>query len=298
MACRQPVIRLWLAFVLLGALTGTATGQSSTTSLLVAEQAASELSRAEGFVPALSAVASDEATLLYPGADIITGRVAIIAFLANQPALEGLVVQWTPLHLEVSGDGTLGVSWGTMSLGERTNGAAGVTNGKYLAAWRRVGDLWRLEAFAPMVPFPGTPVLPAGRAQTDPAAGPSAAADRDFAALGARSGAPVAFEAFAAPDAVTFPGSGLLNRGPVAIRAALEGGPLRTARWEWAPIVAETATSGDLGFTIGRATITVAGPDGDRQAYSKYLSLWRLEGGKGRFLADGGNQRPPGPVQP
>lgn len=298
MVCGRPVIRFGLILALVGALPGTAAAQSSAASLLAAEQAASELSRAEGFVHALSAITSDEATLLYPGADLITGRAAITAFLANQPELEGLVVQWAPLHLEVSGDGTLGVSWGTLSLGIRTDGVAGVTNGKYLAAWRRVGDLWRLAAFAPLVPFPGTPVLPAGRAQTDPAVGPAAAADRDFAAMAARSGAPVAFEAFAAQDAVTFSGSGLLNRGPAAIRAALEGGALRTARWEWAPMVAETATSEDLGFTIGRATITIPGSDGDRQAYSKYLSLWRLEGGKGRFLADGGNQRPPGPVQP
>ena len=292
------LIRFWLVFALVGALAGTAVAQSSAASLLAVELAASELSRAEGFVHALSGTASEEATLLYPGADIITGRAAITAFLANQPELEGLVVQWAPLHLEVSGDGMLGVSWGTMSLGNRTDGAAGVTNGKYLAAWRRVADVWRLEAFAPLVSFPGTPVLPAGRTQTDQAVGPSATADRDFAAMAARSGAPVAFEAFAAADAVTFSGSGLLNRGPAAIRAALEGGALRTARWEWTPIVAETATSGDLGFTIGRATINVPGPDGDRQAYSKYLSLWRLEGGQGHFLADGGNHRPPGPVQP
>ncbi len=298
MGCGQPVSRFWLGLPLIGALAGTATAQSGAASLLAAERAASELSRAEGFVHALSAIASETATLLYPGADIITGRAALTAFLTNQPGLEGLVVQWVPLHLEVSRDGTLGASWGTMSLGNRTDGAAGVTSGKYLAAWRRVGDLWRLAAFAPMVPFPGTPVLPAGQARPDPAAGPSAAADREFAAMAARSGAPVAFEAFAAPDAVTFPGSGLLIRGPAAIRAALEGGGLHTARWEWTPIVAETATTGDLGFTIGRATITIPEADGDRHTYSKYLSLWRLDGGRGRFLADGGNQRPPGSVQP
>lgn len=120
-----------------------------------------------------------------------------------------------------------------------------------------------------------------------------------FALVGALAGTAVAQSSAAPLLAVELAASELSRaEGLAAIRAALEGGALRTTRWEWTPIVAETATSGDLGFTVGRATITVSGPDGDRQACSKYLSLWRLEGGQGHFLANGGNQRPPGLVQP
>lgn len=273
-------------------------GAQPTASLLAAENAASDLSRTMGFAHAISSVAGDGATLVYPGAEILTGRAAITAFLVNQPALESLVIQWSPLHVEVARDGGFGVSWGALSLVSRTGSEAGVVSGRYLAAWKRDGETWRLMAFAPLVTIPGVPVLPTGAASRATASGVFAQADRDFAAMAGRDGAPVAFETFAALDAVTFSGSGVLNRGPAAIRASLEAGSLRSAHWEWAPFVAESATSGDLGFTVGRATIQIESPDGPRVSHSKYLSLWRLENGRGRFLADGGSDRPAGPVQP
>lgn len=295
---RRLVTRLPGWGVLLGALAtaGAAPAQSGP-ALATAERMAAERSRRDGLQHAVAAAAADGIVLLYPGADLIRGRAAVSAWLAAHPALDSLVVQWTPQHIETSADGQFGVSWGVMTVLDRHRPEAGVQFGWYLAAWTRSGAEWRLAAFAPVAPLPPPRDTPAGAVSSD-AQGAFADADRAFAARAAADGAPIAFMAFATRDAVTFSGSGLLNRGPAAIRAALEASPVATARWDWAPIVAETATSGDLGFTAGRATIRLPAEAGGAQVYSKYLSLWRLEDGLPRFLADGGSGRPSGLVQP
>jgi hypothetical protein len=117
-------------------------------------------------------------------------------------------------------------------------------------------------------------------------AGPFISADLAFAKLAGDSGAAVAFERWAAPDAVMVDGTGLLVRGPRAV-GGLVAGP---AAWRWHPVAAGVAESGDLGWTVGEAVI--APPDGAR-IYSKYLTVWRrLPDGSIRFLTDGGNARP------
>ena len=121
-----------------------------------------------------------------------------------------------------------------------------------------------------------------------PASGPLAdyaKADLQFAALAGKSGAPPAFEAFAAPDAVTFYSTGELARGPAGIRRWLGADD---AAWSWRPVAA--GGTADLGFTVGESVIT---PKGESPSYGKYLTLWRrLPGGAIRYIADGGNARP------
>jgi len=119
--------------------------------------------------------------------------------------------------------------------------------------------------------------------------GPFVAADLAFARLAADSGAALAFERWAAPEAVTFGDRGLLTRGPKAIGRAVDF----PAVWRWHPVAAGSAGTGDLGWTVGEATITSkdAVP-----TYSKYLTIWiRRSDGAIRFLTDGGNRRPASP---
>ena len=126
-----------------------------------------------------------------------------------------------------------------------------------------------------------------------PANGPAArfiAADLAFARLAGDSTAALAFERFAAPQAVTL-GGGILNNGPKAIRSTLEGGP--PSAWSWHPVLAGAAGSGDLGFTVGESVIKV---EGSPASYGKYLTIWRrLPDGSVRFLTDGGTARPATP---
>jgi hypothetical protein len=99
----------------------------------------------------------------------------------------------------------------------------------------------------------------------------------------------VAFERWAAPEAITFGDRGLLARGPKSIGRAVDF----PAVWQWHPVAAGAAGTGDLGWTVGEATITAPGAE---PTHSKYLTAWvRLDGGSIRFLIDGGNSRPASP---
>ena len=184
-----------------------------------------------------------------------------------------------------------------MTWGVAVAGASGTAPrpeiGIYIAAWRRDGTRWTMSAlvFAGLRRLPRPAVskeLPASREAVQPRgrSAPFIAADLAFARLAADSGAAVAFERWAAPDAVTFGDRGLLTRGPKAIGRAVDF----PAVWRWHPVAAGASESGDLGWTVGEATITSkdAVP-----TYSKYLTIWaRRSDGAVRFLTDGGNGRP------
>ncbi|HXM37680.1 MAG TPA: DUF4440 domain-containing protein [Gemmatimonadales bacterium] len=214
---------------------------------------------AAAFVPALT----DDAAYLHPGAPLLRGRPVIRAFFANVAPLGGLT--WEPAYADVSADGTLGYTYGWTRFGwGRYDGRK--QQGKYLACWRKQTDgTWRVSAFARSVPVPDSAPPPPPRSG-DPAApvgGPAdpvelLRADSAFARTSVARGAKAAFLAFAA-DAVL----------------------------EWHPVAADIAASGDLGCTVGEASITA------RHYYSKYLTVWKRQADGGwRFVADGGNVRP------
>lgn len=262
--------------------------------VLAAERAVSDSSAAGSFAAALTGAMTPDAAYLHVGAPVILGAARARAFLAAHTGLAGLTVQWQALHAEISADSTLAVTWGVATA--RTAAGPGPM-GKYLAAWAWSDGTWRLAAvvFMGVLP-PATPASIAGLPLTTmpaPATGlaaPFVTADLAVSALAGRSGAAVAFHQFAADDAVTFRGNGLLTMGRAAIRASLAG---NAATWRWHPVAAGAAASGDLGFTVGESEISARTPEGGRQTYhGKYLTLWRRERGATRFIADGGGARP------
>jgi hypothetical protein len=110
--------------------------------------------------------------------------------------------------------------------------------------------------------------------------------DLDFAKAAGDSGAASAFRMHAAPDAKMFGRHGFLVLGPDEIARAVDG----PARWEWAPVAGGGSAGGDIGWTVGEATIT---SDQGPPLRSKYLTIWR-EGADGsiRFILDAGSSRP------
>lgn len=259
-------------------------------SLLAADRAASDTAMARGFAAALSQAGADDLVLVYPGAPVLAGKALVVRAMEGQAALAKLTLRWVPLHGEVSRDGSYGITWGVIGVSGGSD--APIRFGKYLEAWRHDGTSWRLVARSDVGLLPGAAwqapdgLAPAAPSKI-PAAGPAAEfarADLAFAALAGKEGAPAAFAAWAADDAVTFAGTGEINRGPAAIRQWLAGDD---SRWEWHPVAGGGAA--DLGFTVGEAVIT---PKEGAPFYSKYLTLWRRAGGKTRYLADGGNGRP------
>jgi ketosteroid isomerase-like protein len=262
--------------------------------LIAADRAVADTAMALGFAEAIGRAAEPEFVLVYPGAPVIGGREAARQLLDAQGALKSLTLRWVPLHAEVSGDGSFGVTYGVTGIASSSAPPAGPLRfGKYLSAWKRTGEGWKLVGHVEVGLLPGASyTAPSGFAVPAltalPTSGPIAdfaRADRQFAALAGKQGAPSAFAAFAAGDAVTFAGTGELARGPAAIRQWLRGDE---SAWSWRPVAG--GGTADLGFTVGESVIT---GKGEAPSYGKYLTLWRREaGGAIRYIADGGNGRP------
>ena len=83
---------------------------------------------------------------------------------------------------------------------------------------------------------------------------PFVAADLGFARLAGDSGAAIAFERWAAPDAHMFAGGGMLVQGPRAIARVMSA----PATWTWHPVAAGASVDGSMGWTVGEAVITAA----------------------------------------
>ena len=268
--------------------------QDQRTAILNAERATAELSRDSGFAGAILGSFHRDGILLWPGAPVVAGTSDVRRLLATMQT-DSLQLSWQPLGVELSRDSSLGVTWGVAVVSPSRNAPAPEI-GSYIAAWRRDGAQWTISAlvFAGLRQLPKPALggeIPLSRKASQAAGsrGHFVAADLAFARLAADSGAAVAFERWAAPEAVTFADRGLLTRGPKAIGRAVDF----PAVWRWHPVAAGSAGTGDLGWTVGEATITSkdAAP-----TYSKYLTIWtRRSDGAIRFLTDGGNRRPASP---
>ena len=277
-----------------------------------ADRVASEITWDKGIAVALDRVLADSAVLLWPGAPVLQGKVGINRFLGAQAgALAATRLMWQPLHLELSASGDLALAWGVMTASRPATIAAAAAIpriGRYMAVWRRQDGVgWRLAVLAPMSVLAATETawhdslgpreLPDLLGSPAPIPGHSAdralaVTDSTFAADAGRNRAAAAFGKWAAPDAVSFAGSGELNLGPERIRAAIAA--IGDAEWRWAPVIAGASNDGALGYTVGQATITTRDSSGKVEtSKSKYVTFWRrMPNGAIRFIADGGNSRP------
>ncbi|HKC42128.1 MAG TPA: hypothetical protein VKC15_21475 [Gemmatimonadales bacterium] len=227
---------------------------------------------------------ADDAMYLQPGARLVQGSSAIRRLLDG--ASEPEPATWTPAYADVSDDGTLGYTYGWTQLGDQ--------GGKYLACWRKRGNgPWRISAYARTKLAAGTtptadgeePLAPPVRGRAD--SHELLAADSAFAALSVARGAQAAFLSVAANEAILLgPPGAPMTHGRDAIGAAFAEFPA-DAVLDWAPVTAVIAGSGDLGCTVGEASILA------RHSYSKYLTVWKRQAdGAWKFVADGGNARP------
>jgi len=230
----------------------------------------------------LGAFAEDGA-YLYPGARLVRGKKAIRALLDSVSAGD---LTWTPAYGDVSDDGTVGYTYGWTRSADQ--------QGKYLACWRRRdGGSWMVTAYTRTRLAPASLPAPADSAVAAAAVrGPADArqlksADSAFAALSVARGAQTAFLSFAASEAILLgPPGAPMTHGRDAIGAAFAEFPA-DAVLNWAPVTADIAGSGDLGCTVGEASISA------RNSYSKYLTVWKRQtDGTWKFVADGGNARP------
>ena len=297
MLIRMSSWRLFAFATLMAAFTTRvwAQTQDQRTALLAAERTGAELSRDSGLTRAVLQTMRPDAVLLWPGAPVLIGEAEIRKHFDRAKIKDSVQVSWQPLAAEIARDSSLGVTWG-VTAATVAHGAGAPQLGRYIMAWRREGTQWKISALA----FMGMGSIALDSASVSPpltrdavaptgVTGPFVAADLAFAKLAGDSGAAVAFSRWASPDAVIFANRGMLTRGPAEIGRAVDG----PAKWQWHPVAAGAARSGDLGWTVGEAIISAAG---EQPSYSKYLTVWtRQADGSVRFVTDGGNQRPAAP---
>ncbi|HYG68299.1 MAG TPA: DUF4440 domain-containing protein [Anaeromyxobacteraceae bacterium] len=270
--------------------------------------ASAELGPVDGFATGVAA----DVLFLPPRGAVVEGRDAARTWLA-QNLTPGTAVSWFPLHGDVSGDASRGYTFGWRTVATpRPDGTQRVGNGMYASFWRRQGDRWVVIAHAytsayaiPSLPVPELWAFEpndgalASEGEIDEAEGLAEvmAADRAFSALSVAEGTGVAFGTYAAEEAVLLPGAPDLVYGRAAIEDAYTprpGDPVFTMKW--GPEYAGIAQSGDLGFTVGYAVVTVPDPAAPPR-HSKYLSIWKLQpDGTWRFVADIGSGSTPRPA--
>jgi len=266
---------------------------------IAADSALSARSAVSGYASALGEAAANDGVLVYPGAPVIWSRPAIQQLLAAQPMLDSITVRLVPVHFEMSRDSTLAAVYGIAVAARRTPGAEPVS-GWYANIWRRqVDGSWRLAAavqsgfiasravvIPPLLASAPHPAMIAGASEA-----PFSGADIAFAALARSETARVAFERFASPQGASVGGEGTLLFGPAQIGESLAGSEKQ--EWVWAPIAVGASPSGDLGYTVGEATIGPRAGAAGTKRYSKYLTIWRkLPDGSVRYIFDAGNLRP------
>ena len=285
---RSHKVTLALAVLMTSAIDLAAQGQGQRAQVLVADRTLADSAYHTGLAPALARVAAEDLIVLYPGAPVVRGVKDVGALLAAQPALQSRRLAWQPIAGELSPDSTLAATWGVAVVAGA--GREPVQIGRYLAAWTRTTAGWRLEALllpelGREVAFRPVPGLPAKHTALPASHSPFTGADLAFAKLAADSGAGIAFERFAAPEAEMWSGAGLLIEGPANI-GRLVSGP---NNWTWHPVAAGASDDGHMGWTVGEAVIST--PEG-HAGPSKYLTIWRRQrDGSVRFITDGGNGR-------
>ncbi|MFI5356475.1 MAG: YybH family protein [Opitutales bacterium] len=120
--------------------------------------------------------------------------------------------------------------------------------------------------------------------------------EADFCALAQSAGLEAAFMRYAAPTAVVFDVDPMRLRGPAAQHERFAGADPK-AVLTWAPVEAEVAASGELGYTWGTYEYRSPGADGrDRVSRGHYVTVWRrTTDGRWQFVLDTGSPNPPAP---
>jgi ketosteroid isomerase-like protein len=257
---------------------------------------------ASGAAEGLLAALAEDAVVLADGREPLRGRAAARGHLEG--ALEARArVRLTTARADVSAAGDLGytIGWSAAEPPPRgREGAGGSGDGHYIAVWRKRAGRWSLAVWlgnASKSPAPAPAPIdapsypsPAVRLGREAARREILDADSAFARRSVERGAGDAFAAYAHDDVALLGGGLALGREAVAARYAKFAG---RSTLSWAPVEADAAESGDLGYSIGHSVAKRRGEGGAVETYyGKYLSVWRKADAGWRFVTDGGNERP------
>jgi ketosteroid isomerase-like protein len=244
---------------------------------------------------------------LPPGAPVLIPDAPILRDAATARALfqrrypDGTRLELRAQHAVLSADGQLGCTVGLTKLRLPDDAPGKSRPGRYATCWKRQSDgSWRPAAHSRNGEIIADAALGTtlDRAATDPASDPKTNpadalrtaqdADAAFAKFASDSGPALAFNRWAAADAMLLGALPKPRRGPEDIAAAFASFP-PSGKFSWAPVRSLGAAGGGLAFTVGEAVITTNG----KRANTKYLTIWRQESdGRWMYIFDLGSDRP------
>jgi ketosteroid isomerase-like protein len=249
--------------------------------LLSADRSYGNSSAKHAGLSGLAASLADDVIAPVPGKDFARGKNEVVASLRVDPAIDTARIDWSPVGVGISADGSQGFTFGFMNQHQ----ADGTTLPyKYLAYWQRDAKGWKVIAWKRGKRAAGTvdeatmaPLLP----------GPVAAGDETprledaehaFSDEAQTIGLGPAFAKFGTSNSMNLGGSS--NSGFVFGAAAIaqlvgEGQPAGGSTLNWSADRVVVAASGDLGVSIGHIRFNDAASDGSKRPPIPFFTVWR-----------------------
>ena len=271
---RSLVVWILAVFAALPSLAVTVDRQAALNAVVAAEQAFSKASVEKGTRAAFLQYLADDSVVFAPGP--VSGKDT----WQSRPAQPSLL-SWHPVQADVSLAGDLGYTTGPWELRSRDKSDPKVVRGFYTTVWRRQADgSYKVQFDAgcstPAPPASATAVKIAKASPAvvenppkleDESRGKATLlrADRAFAEAAAK-GAAAAYAAVLAADARLHREGALPVVSKKAILQTLSAHPAKVG---WLPVQARIASSGDLGYTLGKEQVGV------EQGY--YLRIWKKQ---------------------
>ena len=257
--------------------------QDVANALLVADRAFAAQAADQPIAVALPAMFDDAVIMPLPTGSFATGKEAVMAALAANPANVAAKAQWAPVRAGVSADGTQGFTYGFMTI--REDGKPD-RRAKYLAYWVKGQNGWRVAAYKRAGSGPGdvqTAIRPAAvPTQMIPPVSDAAVIEAHRASLAATEkafsdraqliGLGPAFVEFGSEDAMNMGQTADFTLSNRAIGVAMPPDPKSPVIW--APDQGTlVASSGDLGVTWGYIRPLAPPPPG-QLATIPFFTVW------------------------
>ena len=275
--------------------------QAAADALLAADRAFARAAATTDGVSGLTAMFAPDVIMPGPPGVLHRGLDAVTAALrANADTVAG-TLEWTPIRVGVSGDGSHGFTFGFMTL-RRPDGTRLPL--KYMAYWVKGGSGWRVAGYKRARRPDGNsaialmpPLLPAALVpvSSDPARLEALRqglrdAERAFSDEAQKIGLGPAFVTWGSATAVNMGGPDRPGYvvGNAAIGEAVGGGRPGPSPVEWSSDVALVASSGDLGISFGHIRPNAPPPAGAPASGSPFFTIWYRASPTGpwRYIAE------------
>jgi ketosteroid isomerase-like protein len=257
--------------------------QSVANELLAADRAFSAQAANRPIPTALPAMFDDAVIMPLPTGNFATGKEAVAAALAANPANLAAKANWAPVRAGVSADGSQGFTYGFMAIREEGKPDR---RAKYLAYWIKGSNGWRVAAYKRAgsgagdvqtelrpAALPTQLIPPTANAATIEAHRASlAATERAFSDRAQQIGLGPAFAEFGSEDAMNMGREADFTFSNRAIAAGMPPDP--KSPLIWAPDQGTlVASSGDLGVTWGYIRPLAPPPPG-QLATIPFFTVW------------------------